>query len=215
VITGGESGRVGGTEMLQPLRPAVFLDKDGTLIEDEPYNVDCSKVRLTPGAGEATGLLAAAGYAIVVVTNQAGIAFGYFDAPALERVADKIRALLSPYGTQLAGFYCCPHLPDDCLLPGIAACDCRKPKAGMLFRAALELEIDLQRSWMVGDILDDVEAGRRAGCATVLLNAGGETEWRRGPLRCPDTVVPDLLSAASFILAGRGPARKPSLSEAR
>ena len=108
---------------------------------------------------------------------------------------------MSPYGVCFDGFYYCPHHPqgsDPCYA---LQCDCRKPQPGMLHRAALEHGLDLARSWLIGDILDDVEAGRRAGCRTVLLDVGSETEWRKGPEREPDHIARGLAEAVAWILA--------------
>src|SRR5690606_16490855 len=108
------------------------------------------------------------------------------------------------FGVQLAGAYYCPHHPEG-VVDGLAvACACRKPGDGLLRRAAADLGLALDRSWMVGDILDDVEAGRRAGCRTVLLDVGHETEWRAGPLRRPHHMAPDLPAAVEVILRADG-----------
>jgi histidinol-phosphate phosphatase family protein len=187
--------------MRQERIPAVFLDKDGTLIDDVPYNVDPDLIRLSRGAGEGVSQLAAAGYAIVVVSNQSGIARGLFregDLPAVER---RLRELLAPWHVPLAGFFYCPHHPEGEVSRYRQACECRKPAPGLLNRAADELGLDLARSWMVGDILHDVEAGHRAGCRAVLLNVGHETEWQWSELRRPDFLAADLGWAARVILA--------------
>jgi histidinol-phosphate phosphatase family protein len=174
----------------------VFLDKDGTLIENVPYNVDPALVRLTPRADAAVAALHAAGYALVVVSNQPGVGLGLFEASALDMVHARLRELLERAGAPLAGFYFCPHAPgpDAALM-----CGCRKPAPGLLLRAAGDLGLDLAASWMVGDILDDVEAGRAAGCRTVLIDNGGETEWRLSPARAPHLVAGDLAAAAAAI----------------
>lgn len=174
------------------MKPAVFLDKDGTLIVDVPYNVDPARIVLAPQAREGCEALIRAGFALVVVTNQSGIARGLFDAQSLDAVEARLTELL---GVPLAGFYHCPHGPSD-------GCACRKPGDGMLRRAAAELELSLADSWMIGDILNDVEAGRRAGCRTILIDNGGETEWLGGPLRTPDFTCADLGEAALAILCG-------------
>ena len=159
--------------------PAVFLDKDGTLIEDLPYNVVPSLIRLAPGAAEGVVRLHAAGYRLLVISNQSGVARGIFREEALAAVEETLRSLLSELGVPLAGFYYCPHHPEG-VMPGYAIdCSCRKPGPGMILRAAEDHAIDLERSWFVGDILDDVEAGRLAGCRTVLIDNGNET--RMGP----------------------------------
>lgn len=175
---------------------AVFLDKDGTLVEDVPYNVDPARIVLTGGAGEGLRRFARLGYRLVVVSNQPGVALGRFPEAALHAVGERLAALLEEEGVQLAGFYYCPHHPHGCV-PGYArTCTCRKPYPGLLERAAARHRIDLRASWMVGDILDDVEAGRRAGTRTILLDNGNETEWQLSPLRMPDLVVPNLHAAA-------------------
>lgn len=184
------------------LRPAVFLDKDGTLIEDVPFNVEPGRITLTPGAGEALSLLEAAGFALVLVSNQPGVALGRFPASALAAVDRRLARLLAPHGVALDAAYYCPHAP----APGagrLPACACRKPAPGLIFRAAREHRLDLQRSWMVGDILNDVEAGRAAGCRTVLVDNGGETEWKLSPARMPHFTVPALLEAARLIVAAQ------------
>jgi D-glycero-D-manno-heptose 1,7-bisphosphate phosphatase len=101
----------------------------------------------------------------------------------------------------LDGFYYCPHSPDGVITRYAIPCTCRKPMPGMLYRAAREHGLDLAQSWMVGDILDDIEAGRRAGCRTVLIDNGNETEWKRSPLRTPHLTAPNLYTAAAMIAA--------------
>jgi D-glycero-D-manno-heptose 1,7-bisphosphate phosphatase len=187
-------------------RAAVFLDKDGTVVDDVPYNVDPSRIALAEGVGEALGALARAGYAIVLVSNQSGVARGLFPESALAGVARHLEAELGALGVRLDGFYFCPHHPDGRVREYAVACCCRKPMPGMLERAAADHGLQLARSWMVGDILDDVEAGRRAGCRTVLVDIGHETEWDVGPLRRPDLVVPNLPAAAEAIVAASDPA---------
>jgi D-glycero-D-manno-heptose 1,7-bisphosphate phosphatase len=181
---------------------AVFLDKDGTLVEDVPYNVDPDSMQLTAGAAEGLRLLHRAGYRLFVVSNQSGVARGYFREQALVGVAGRLRTLLGQLDVPLAGFFYCPHHPEGSVAAYALACSCRKPGAELLLRAAREHDVDLGRSWMIGDILDDVEAGRRAGCRTVLLDNGHETEWLDGPRRRPDFLAPDLAAAARIIVAG-------------
>jgi histidinol-phosphate phosphatase family protein len=185
-------------------RRAVFLDKDGTLVEDVPYNVDPSKVQLTPGAAAGLAALRRADYRLIVVSNQSGAARGYFAPSALEGVRERLSALLAAQGVQLDGFYWCPHHPQGDVPELSVVCDCRKPAAGLLLRAAAELGINLETSWLIGDILDDVEAGRRAGCRTILLDNGHETLWRLTPNREPDHLVTELEEAARLILAQDG-----------
>ena len=181
-------------------RVAVFLDKDGTLIEDVPYNVDPALIRPRAGVGSALARLQAAGYRLIVISNQSGVARGLFPEAALAAVERHLAALLADAGVRLDGFYYCPHHPEGSVPAYAVACACRKPQPGLLLRAAQEREIDLNRSWFVGDILHDVEAGRRAGCRTILLDVGNETEWLLTPARLPHAIVGDIGQAADRIL---------------
>jgi D-glycero-D-manno-heptose 1,7-bisphosphate phosphatase len=190
-----------GTRDMDGRRAAVFLDKDGTLIVDVPYNVAPERIRLTHSAVEGLQALHAAGYLLIVVSNQSGVARGLFTEEALEAVEARLRALLGAAGVPLAGFYFCPHHPEGTVGRYAVGCHCRKPSAGMVEQAAREHGIDLARSWLVGDILHDVEAGRRAGCCTVLLDVGHETEWQLTPDRVPHYTANDLTAAARVILA--------------
>ncbi len=178
-------------------RPAVFVDKDGTIAEDLPPNIDPGQIRLTPHAAEGLRDLRRSGYALIVVTNQPGIARGLFLPEVLDSVRRRIELLA---GIVFDGFYYCPHDPDGVVTEFSRLCNCRKPAPGLLFQAALELGVDLARSWCIGDILHDVEAGNRAGCTTVLLNNGHETEWEYSPARRPAAVARTILEAAMIIL---------------
>lgn len=182
---------------------AVFLDKDGTLLEDVPFNADPLRMRWADGAEAGVRALAAAGWKLVLVSNQAGLAFGSFDHAGLETMRRRLVQMFIRAGARLDGFYFCPHHPAGSV-PGLAChCDCRKPAPGMILRAATELNLDLAHSWMVGDILDDVEAGHRAGCSSVLLNVGNETEWKPGRGRVPDLCAGNLHEAALWLNAYR------------
>jgi D,D-heptose 1,7-bisphosphate phosphatase len=181
--------------------PAVFLDKDGTLVDDVPYNVDPEQVRLAAGAGEALRQLQAAGYRLVVVSNQSGVARGYFDEASVLRIFAHLARLLECERVRLDGFYFCPHHPEGQVEAYSIDCICRKPAPGLLRRAAQDLRLDLEASWMIGDILNDVEAAKRAGCRAVLINNGNETEWICSPLRIPDRVAKNLLEAAVLVQA--------------
>lgn len=181
-------------------RKAVFLDKDGTLVQDVPYNVDPALLEFTPHAIEGLTRLRDDGYELVVVSNQSGIARGLFTEAAFVRLAVELMDRLSDAGVAIAGFYYCGHHPDG-VVPGFArSCDCRKPSPGLISRSASELDLDLAHSYLVGDILDDVEAGQRAGVRTCLLIPGGETEWLASPDRTPDFCAGDLEEAAALIL---------------
>ena len=184
---------------------AVFLDKDGTLVDDVPNNVEPERIVLCRGAGPALRLLMRLGYRLFVVTDQPGIAFGRFAAAAMEIVSGRLRDLLLREQLALDGFYFCPHHPEGTVPPWATTCHCRKPLPGLLLKAALDYGIDLRASWMVGDILNDVEAGNRAGCRTILIDNGNETEWRLGPRRVPTRMAPDLYTAAVLIASHGDP----------
>lgn len=180
-----------------PLRPALFIDKDGTLVENVPYNVDPVLLRFMPGAGAALARLQRAGLALVVVTNQSGLARGLFTRAQFARLQQVLlQRLQEEFRITLDGMEVCPHGPDD---QGRPACLCRKPAPGMLIRAAHRHGLDLTRSWIVGDTLDDVEAGHRAGSRGLLFDSGGETVWRRSPLREPDARFTDWTALADHV----------------
>ncbi|MCW7536312.1 HAD family hydrolase [Aquabacterium sp. A7-Y] len=180
------------------LAKAVFLDKDGTVVENVPYNVDPAQLRFTPHAVEGLQMLADEGYRLIMITNQPGVGLGLFDMAALTRLQHALAERLAQHGLVLDGFYACTHAPG--LDASRAPCECRKPAPGLLLQAAQELGLDLEQCWMVGDILDDIEAGRRAGCRTVMLDVGNETVWRTSELRVPHHRAPDLGEAARLIL---------------
>src|SRR3954467_505034 len=181
-------------------RKAVFLDKDGTLIPDVPYNVNPDLITLQPGVIEGLDLLQNAGYVFVVISNQAGVARGYFQLDDLEKVKQKIDLLLSVKDIKIEKYYFCPHHPDGKIAQFATACNCRKPMPGMILQALEELNIEASGSWMIGDILNDAEAGNRAGCRTIIIENGNETEWLAGPFRTPDYTAAHFLDAAHFIL---------------
>lgn len=181
------------------MKPAIFLDKDGTLLVDVPYNVDPSRMVWAPGAREGVTLLGQLGHPLIVISNQSGVAMGRFSELALDPMRRRLEAMFRTQGAQLADFYYCPHHPDGTQPAYAVSCICRKPMPGLLRRAAADHGIDLRASWFVGDILNDVEAGARAGCHTVLLDNGHETEWARGRWRTPDETVPDMFMAARLI----------------
>ena len=186
------------------MKKAVFLDKDGTLVENVPYNVDPQKIRLAEGVAEGLRKLKEAGYELIVVSNQSGVALGYFEEEALEPVETRLRQIFADAGSSLDGFYYCPHHPEAVVNRYRENCFCRKPRPGLIFKAAREHAIDLSRSWMVGDILNDIEAGRRAECATILIDNGNETIWHLTPYRQPNYKASDFSEAARFILSANG-----------
>lgn len=181
------------------LRKAVFIDKDGTLIPNIPYNVDPDRITIDNETIEGLRLLKEEGFLLVVISNQSGIAKGYFEEKDLEQVWNKISAVLQMHELSIDAFYYCPHEPNGRVEPYAMKCHCRKPEPGMILTAAAELKIDLSQSWMIGDILNDVEAGKRGGCSTVLIDNGNETEWMLNEVRTPCFIAKNFLEAASYI----------------
>lgn len=184
--------------------PTVFLDKDGTLIDDLPYNVDPERIRLAPNARAGLRLLGAAGARLVIVTNQSGVARGYFTERDLALVAEHLAEELEACGARLDGFYFCPHLPEGINEYAIE-CDCRKPEPGLVRRAVSELGLDTTGAWFIGDTWMDVVAGRTAGCRTIMVGPEHRDAPGLPPDRRPDHAVPDLLAAARIILGATPP----------
>jgi len=178
------------------MNKAIFLDKDGTLVKDIPYNVDLSRIELEDGVKEGLGILTRLGYKLVIASNQPGIAFGYFDEEDLYYGLQHIQHVTE---IQFNGFYYCPHHTAGNIKEYAINCNCRKPQPGLFYKAARELGIDLKQSWMIGDILNDVEAGSKAGCKTILIDNGNETEWELHKERVPDFVVHNFLEAVAKI----------------
>jgi len=166
-----------------------------------PYNVDPARVRLTPGAGKALRALAEGGYRPFVVSNQSGVARGYFTEGDLRAVEARLGELLAPHGVAIEAYRYCFHHPQGTVAAYRAACDCRKPAPGMILELAREHGLDLARSWMVGDGEGDVAAGRAAGCRTVLIVKNADPEEGSAPGPLPDVLASDLDEAARAILA--------------
>jgi len=188
-------------------RPAVFIDRDGTLTDEVGYVNHPKRLRMLPRSAEAIRRLNKAGIAAVVVTNQTGIARGYFSAEVLAAVNASLVAQLKEEGAHLDGVYVCPHHPTEGAPPYRMVCDCRKPKPGLLLRAASELGLDLGRSALVGDKPSDLAAAGAVGARSILVLTGyglGEWEYRRDafPL-APDHVAEDLLDAVEWVIEGR------------
>lgn len=180
-------------------RPAIFLDRDGTIIEDRNYLSDPADVALLPGAADALRSLADEGFVLVLVSNQSGIARGLFDEDALRDVHARLEELLEEENVELEGSYYCPFLdgPEAKVAAYRKDSELRKPKPGMILQAAEELDIELSESWMIGDKLSDAQAGAAAGCWTILLTPTPDDIDDEEV----DHVVADLRAAAETILA--------------
>ena len=180
------------------------MDRDGCLTEEVGYVNHPSRIRLLPRTAEAVRRLNRAGIAAVMVTNQAGVARGYFTEETLHAANERMRRALENGGARLDGLYVCMHHPREGRPPYRADCDCRKPRPGLLLRAAADLGLDLHASVMVGDRLSDVATGQAVGAAGVLVLTGyGRGEWEYRPAGHevkPDHVAEDLLDAVAWAL---------------
>jgi len=184
-------------------RPAVFLDRDGTLIEEVGYLERIERLEFFPYSVDAVRLLNRIHYAVVVVTNQAGVARGMFDEAFVNEVHRRIAAVLEAGGAHVDGFYYCPHHPDGSVAEYRRACDCRKPQPGLLSKAATDLRLDLTRSIVVGDRWHDLEAGGAVDARGILVRTGYGREQERVPPPAgvrPAAVVDNLIAATSWIL---------------
>jgi D-glycero-D-manno-heptose 1,7-bisphosphate phosphatase len=191
----------------RPARPAIFIDRDGTLSEEVGYVNHVSRLRLFPFAVDAIRLVNRSPYLAVLVTNQAGVARGYFAESLVHEVHDAIRRAMDAGGARLDAVYFCPHHPTAGEEPYRQDCDCRKPRPGLLHRAARELGVDLARSFVIGDRRGDLELAWGVGATAVMVKTGygrGELEHQAPSWpRPPDLVAEHLLDAVVSIL-GRG-----------
>lgn len=185
------------------LKRGVFLDRDGTIIQERGYLSDPAAIELIPGAVRAIRLINRLGLPAVVVSNQSGVARGYFPASTVEEIDQRLRLLLGQEGAFLDGTYFCPHLPD-------AGCSCRKPEPGMLQRSAEKLQIDLPSSYLVGDKAADIEAIHRVGGKGILVLTGYGRGEQGGAQS--DFVAQDLLEAVYWILLQEGAKRRNEMA---
>jgi D-glycero-D-manno-heptose 1,7-bisphosphate phosphatase len=180
---------------------AVFLDRDGTINVEREFLYLPEDFEFIPGAPQAIRLLNEAGFRVIVVTNQSGIARGFYDEAAVNRLHRHMDAQLAPFGARIDAYYLCPHHPEHGIGALRTTCECRKPMDGMLRRGAAEFALDLAASFIIGDKSADVEAGLKAGCQPLLVRTGfGAVESARLPGRIP--VCADLLEAVRVILSG-------------
>lgn len=193
-------------------RPAVFVDRDGTLNREVDYLTRVDELRLLPGAAAGVRRLADAGFAVVVVTNQSAIARGYLTLAGLDRIHAALHARLARHGAAVDAIYACPHHPEAGRAPYRRRCRCRKPATGMLDRAQRELGLDLRRSWVVGDAAVDLGLAARAGLPAVLVQTGHGRRTRRTlEARLPVAhVAANFRTAAEWIIdhAGRRTPRR-------
>lgn len=184
------------------MHEAVFLDRDGTMIEEVNYLSSPEQVRLIPGTVEAIRRWNGLGVKVVVVTNQAGVARGYFPESRVAEVHSHLSAVLAEGGATIDAYYHCPHHPDHGVGEFRIDCDCRKPAPGMLLWAARDLGIDLTRSWMIGDKLSDLWAGAAVGCRTLLVRTGYGAEIPAETIPSEELrlagIVDDLAAALAF-----------------
>jgi D-glycero-D-manno-heptose 1,7-bisphosphate phosphatase len=182
-------------------RAAVFLDRDGTMIEDRGYLARVDEVAFFPWTIDAIRSLNAAGLPVIVITNQSGIARGYMKETDVEAIHRHVTSVVEAGGARIDGYYYCPHHPDGTVAPYAIACDCRKPGAAMIERAAREHRLDPARSFVVGDTGRDVGLGCAVGARSILVRTGyGAEEERRGKAAPADAIVDNLAAAASWIL---------------
>lgn len=174
------------------MKKAVFLDRDNTIIHDPGYLDDPEKVEILDGVPAALKKMHKAGYDLIIISNQSGVGRGYMAEEVVHEINDRVAELLAEEHVIIKGFYICPHHPD-------AGCSCRKPKPGMILKAAEEHDIDLSRSYMIGDKYSDYQAGLAAGVRSLLVLSGPDSE--RDSAQVPkEDVVRDLRKAAELVL---------------
>lgn len=180
------------TPSTAPTRRFVLLDRDGTLNVERDYLSDPAQLDLIAGVGPALARLRALGFGLVVLTNQSGVARGYFDLDTVARVHERLAAMLAAEGVALDGLYFCPHGPED-------GCACRKPRPGMVERAAADLGFDPGQSFMIGDSPVDIALGRAVGAIPLLVRTGwGRRTEAEG--KCdPAAILDDLPAAVAWI----------------
>jgi D-glycero-D-manno-heptose 1,7-bisphosphate phosphatase len=195
---------MGSAVIKNAMNKAVFLDRDGTVNEEVGYMTDLDKLRLIEGAGQAIRRLNEVGFKIVVVTNQSGVARGYFPESLVHEAHNRIDGMLSQFGARIDAVYYCPHHPRAGNSQYTRDCDCRKPRTGLIERAVKDLAIDKVHSYMVGDKWTDVELGQRAGVHAILVMSGFAPDdpgnERPQQVAEPDFFAHTIVEAADWII---------------
>ena len=182
------------------MKPAVFLDRDGTLLQEGNYVDRLERLLFFPYTVDAIRLLNDAGFAVVVVTNQSGVARGMYPESFVAEAHAHIDTLLNAGGARVDRYYYCPHHPEGSVAALRQDCECRKPKPGQLLQAKAELDLDLAKSFMIGDRWKDIEAGRAAGVKTILVRTGYGSEAESTETMGDTIVVDNLIQAVGWIL---------------
>lgn len=187
------------------MQPAVFLDRDGTMIEDGGYVGHMADVRWFPYTADAIRLLNRAGYLVCVTTNQAGVARGYYTESDVKALHEAMAGVLAEGGARVDGWFYCPHHPTADVESYRIVCGCRKPEPGLIGQARARFPIDVERSFVVGDKLADVESAARVGARGVLVRTGYGDEIARTHVTVPHAahVAADLMAAVSWVLSQR------------
>jgi len=186
------------------MQRAVFLDRDGTIIEDIGYLDECSKIRFLPRVSEAIKLLNENGFKVMVTTNQSGVARGYFTEETVREINRYIQESLAKQGALIDKTYYCPHHIEGIIKGYSKECHCRKPNPGMIEEAVREFGIDLENSFVIGDKISDIEAGHRAGCKTILLAGEDPLNNEKEIASMPDYIAADLYEAVSWLVKFSG-----------
>jgi D-glycero-D-manno-heptose 1,7-bisphosphate phosphatase len=179
-------------------RPAIFLDRDGVIIEEVNYLSHPDQIRLIPGSAEAISLLNQLHIPVVVVSNQAGVARGFFEESAIPKVHSRLKELLVEKNAHWDEIFYCPHHPNGNIPKYAVRCTCRKPEPGMLIQAAQLLNLTLTNSWLIGDNISDIQAGLSVGCRTILVETGHGKQFALETPK-PTTLKKNLAEAVKFI----------------
>ncbi len=182
------------------MNKAVFLDRDGTIVEDVGYLNNPQQLKFIPGSIEAIKKLNEASYKVVVITNQAGVARGLITEDMLQTIDKTLHKWLLNGGAHLDGIYYCPHHPEHGVHPYKQECECRKPHPGLIKKAEKDLDIDLSQSWMIGDKYSDMLDGKRAGTKTIFVTSGRGQEEKKKIKEKPDHIAENLAAAVDWLL---------------